>query len=956
MMTNPEGTEFADTANPIGRLKTGPDGPASFTFDFGSCNTGNHQGAYNAIAARNDDMFFHVGDLYYHDGSGTSLTNFRSRMGTAVTASQNLFATVNMFYIPSDHDGMNNDGANGSDPTAWTNWNIARSEHFPWQQSYQTWVWGRVRFIMLDTRSFKSNPANTDNSSKTALGTTQKQWLKDTINAATEPVIVIGQDTPWVTGTSAGDDAWGGFMTERNELASFIDGTNKNVVMLGGDMHALAANDGSSSPGGVPIFHAAPFNQAASHKGGPYTQGPYPAAGPTVQQYGRVVVTDSGTQISLAFNGYTLDGVSRLSLTKNYTVSAPPSTSRVNVHRVAVDVEPSTVMVNLHRVETTVVATNAAPRIHRIEVQAVGSADPGPNIRNLEAGLLVQMTAEAPGDPLSYTWDQVAGPSVTLTKSGVGDKTAAYHVPALRADADLVFRVVANYLGGTSSGSGITRHGVARVPNLMVNSDASLTPIEISSTPGTAPDPGGGDPDPGGGGGVIVSPGHQPLGVPGNWTTVLAENFDDLNRALWTPYWFSEGSQRNGVATNAANVAVANGELTLTLASSASGALISTNPNDFEPGHVGFTFNYGFVEARIFFPGSGPTVYNWVDFWTNGQTYPTNGLANIAESDSLTSGRLKARYHSGAPGAAVIQDSGPIPGNWGGSWHIYGLHRRPGQNDVYIDGQKVWSYLTNDAGAPHYIVLNVGNSTGNSVYGDASKVRVDYLRVWTDGTAAPADDGVQAATTLNWGPVVAGDEFNYTGPPDFNKWGMYDGPGHGGQGFRRPSAFNVADGFLRCTGLPDGTTGGMRAKFAMQTYGRWECRMRTNQRDPKYHPVLILWPLSGWNHPITCWEIDYAEGFGNHQQINFVNHHGCPGQTLVTRNIDTTQWHNYAVEWTSTRLRGWIDGVQWYDLTNTAQIPNVPMWQTIQLDWFPVAGQTTILSTMDVAWCRVYNL
>lgn len=222
-------------------------------------------------------------------------------------------------------------------------------------------------------------------------------------------------------------------------------------------------------------------------------------------------------------------------------------------------------------------------------------------------------------------------------------------------------------------------------------------------------------------------------------------------------------------------------------------------------------------------------------------------------------------------------------------------------------------------------------------------------------TQPPSSDGTQAATTQNWGAVVAGDEFNYTGAPDSAKWGMYDGPGHQGQGIRSPGAFNVANGHVTVTGNEQGTTGGMHAKFANQKYGRWEARMRTDDRDPKYHPVLILWPLQGWTNG-TCWEIDYAEGLGSTQEINFFNHTGCPGQTTTKKTLDTTQWHNYAVEWTANGVIGYIDGVEWFRDMDPAHSANVSMYQTIQLDWFPESGQATKLSHMYVDWVRVYGL
>lgn len=215
----------------------------------------------------------------------------------------------------------------------------------------------------------------------------------------------------------------------------------------------------------------------------------------------------------------------------------------------------------------------------------------------------------------------------------------------------------------------------------------------------------------------------------------------------------------------------------------------------------------------------------------------------------------------------------------------------------------------------------------------------------------PSGDGTTAAATFNWGAPAAGDEFNYTGAPDATKWNVYNSPGHAGNGIRSPQQVSVDGSKMVIKGTADGTTAGMGAKFANQKYGRWEVRA-AGSGDNEYHMVSILWPDSE-NWPCDG-EIDYAETTGDWNIINFFHHYSCENkQTIASRNLDVSQLHNYAVDWSATGIVGYVDGVEWFRDTDPAHQPPGPMHQALQLDWFP-DSTTNGTGEMRVDWVRVY--
>jgi hypothetical protein len=213
----------------------------------------------------------------------------------------------------------------------------------------------------------------------------------------------------------------------------------------------------------------------------------------------------------------------------------------------------------------------------------------------------------------------------------------------------------------------------------------------------------------------------------------------------------------------------------------------------------------------------------------------------------------------------------------------------------------------------------------------------------------PKDEGTQAAAKLGW-KLVGGDEFN--GDSLSGEWGAYDGKGHDGKGRREPGKVSVEGGNLVIKGDGDGNTGGISYKDG-QKYGKWELRAKFPAGDKQYHPVLILWP-DAENWP-EGGEIDFAETNSAADDIGFFLHYNpSNSQVSARKNLDITQWHNYAVEWVDGRITGYIDGQKWFENTNGDTMPPGKMHPTIQLDYFPSGGDPKP-SQMLVDFMRVYQ-
>ena len=244
-------------------------------------------------------FFVHTGDLFYRDNKGTDLGLYRDCYRDMLTYNQTEGASAHQgvawrnipfCYAWDDHDSF---GGNNPDKNAEGKAEAQQAfrecvPHYPLPadtrpggngEVYQTFVYGRQRFILLDNRSERDPQEQTDDSAKSMIGPDQKSWLKEVLVAAQEPAICIMMGVPWVADDER-PDTWWGYSTERQEICDFIAarGIAGKVWFLAGDMHGLAIDDGTNLAVQTglnrPTVQAAPLDAGSSLKGGPYTQGP----------------------------------------------------------------------------------------------------------------------------------------------------------------------------------------------------------------------------------------------------------------------------------------------------------------------------------------------------------------------------------------------------------------------------------------------------------------------------------------------------------------------------------------------------------------------------------------------------------------------------------------------------------------------------------------------------------
>ncbi len=305
-------------------------GPQSFRVAVASCaRVGANGAVYDAIAAVDPLLYLAIGDIHYGNIEDPSVEPFLGAFDHLLTrpGQAALYREVPIAYVWDDHD-YGPDEADASSPTrsAARHAYRAATPHYPVlpgdEPINQAFTIGRVRFILTDGRSERTE--------ETLLGEQQLTWLIDelTTSARSHALVVWGQSVPWIEAEGPAAVSWGRYPQERRQIADAIaEAGIDNLVMVSGDAHMVALDDGTSSDystsggGGFPVLHAAALDRPGHIKGGPYSEGAFPGAG----QFGVVDITDDGgPTIDVRLSGRTWDGRELVALTRTFDVSPGP--------------------------------------------------------------------------------------------------------------------------------------------------------------------------------------------------------------------------------------------------------------------------------------------------------------------------------------------------------------------------------------------------------------------------------------------------------------------------------------------------------------------------------------------------------------------------------------------------------------------------------------------------------
>jgi hypothetical protein len=324
----------------IGKFKTPQIGAHSYSFITGACNSNSSNPVWQKIKEKKPSFMLVIGDFHY--ANPNTLTESRTAYEDKilnVDNTRNLFNEVPLAVIWDDHD-FAGDNSNSLFP----NKDGARKAyreyipHYPFGDKnsnpaiYQSFVIGRVKYILMDLRSEKTTT--------TIYSDTQLRWFQDECLLAKKNKQMIA----WISSyglTSDRPDSWGGnrdYLKQRNIIFNFLTSNKiENLFIISGDAHMAGIDDGENTDcTGIidtnkckraansknpvyPLLQSAPLYVKSPSQKGIITNVLPMTGDKAAGQYTKVdVVDDGGDLIQICFTVYRVDATAVESQIANY--------------------------------------------------------------------------------------------------------------------------------------------------------------------------------------------------------------------------------------------------------------------------------------------------------------------------------------------------------------------------------------------------------------------------------------------------------------------------------------------------------------------------------------------------------------------------------------------------------------------------------------------------------------
>ena len=234
----------------VRKLPTPPLPGERVSFAFGSCTHITSTIRSLSTAADLNPMFFaHLGDFAYANAPQSSAAGvradfFQDRWARALktAAAEKLAQRAAWLMVQDDHDyGHNNCWSGTLRPFTLQAWDQVSGNL---DKRYFDVRYGDCHCFFVDTHRWADDPQAPDGPNHSALGDTQKSWLKTAMSNSDAPLLIVFAPTPFKKLSS-------NYQNEVNELVSFLlnlQARGHRVLICGGNAHAQYVGDFGDNP------------------------------------------------------------------------------------------------------------------------------------------------------------------------------------------------------------------------------------------------------------------------------------------------------------------------------------------------------------------------------------------------------------------------------------------------------------------------------------------------------------------------------------------------------------------------------------------------------------------------------------------------------------------------------------------------------------------------------------